>query len=90
MNWQTVGVLFANEMRMLLRDRRTIIVAIILPPLAVLFCGKPVQFLLNIILTLLFWVPGVVHAILVVHDRNAEKRTRRVIRAVQASKTASA
>ena len=31
MNWQTVRVLFANELRMLLRDRRTIIVAIVLP-----------------------------------------------------------
>jgi sodium transport system permease protein len=31
MNWQTVRVLFGNELRMLLRDRRTIIVAIVLP-----------------------------------------------------------
>ena len=59
------------------------IVAIILPPLAVLLCGKPIQFLLNILLCLLMWVPGVVHAILVVHDRNADKRTRRIIRAMK-------
>ncbi|MBZ5498740.1 MAG: ABC transporter permease subunit [Acidobacteriia bacterium] len=31
MNWQTVRVIFGNEVRMLLRDRRTIFVAIILP-----------------------------------------------------------
>jgi sodium transport system permease protein len=31
MNWQTVRVIFANELRMLLRDRRTIVVAILLP-----------------------------------------------------------
>ena len=43
--------------------------AIILPPLAVLLCGKPIQFLLNIVLTLLFWLPGVVHALLVVNEK---------------------
>jgi uncharacterized membrane protein YqaE (UPF0057 family) len=59
------------------------IVAIILPPLAVLLCGKPVQFLLNLLLCLLFWIPGIIHAVLVVHDRNADKRTDRVIKAMK-------
>jgi uncharacterized membrane protein YqaE (UPF0057 family) len=54
--------------------------AIILPPLAVLLCGKPFQFLLNLVLTLLGWVPGVVHAILVVHTHLEDKRTERIIR----------
>ena len=31
MNWQTVRVLFGNELRMLLRDRRTIVIAVALP-----------------------------------------------------------
>jgi sodium transport system permease protein len=31
MNWQTVRVLFSHELRMLLRDRRTILVAVVLP-----------------------------------------------------------
>jgi sodium transport system permease protein len=31
MNWQTVRVLFRHELRMLLRDRRTLFVAIVLP-----------------------------------------------------------
>ena len=39
--------------------------AIILPPVAVLLCGKPVQALL--ILPLCFWIPGVVHALFVVN-----------------------
>ncbi len=56
--------------------------AIILPPVAVLLCGKPIQFLLNIILTILGWIPGVVHAILVVHSHLADKRTDRIIKAV--------
>ena len=56
--------------------------AIILPPVAVLLCGKPIQFLLNIILTILGWIPGVIHAILVVHSHLADKRTDRIIKAV--------
>jgi len=31
MNWETIGILFAHELRMLLRDRRTIIFAIVIP-----------------------------------------------------------
>lgn len=57
--------------------------AIVLPPLAVLFCGKPIQFLLNILLTLLGWIPGVVHAILVVHNHLEDKRARKIIEAVK-------
>lgn len=57
--------------------------AILLPPLAVLFCGKPFQFLLNILLTLLGWIPGVVHAILVVHEHLSDKRTEKMMRMMQ-------
>ena len=56
--------------------------AIVLPPLAVLLCGKPVQFLLNIVLTLFFWVPGMIHAILVVHSHLEDQRAQRIIQAV--------
>jgi uncharacterized membrane protein YqaE (UPF0057 family) len=59
------------------------LLAILLPPLAVLLCGKPVQFVANIFLTLFFFVPGMIHAILVVHDHMEEKRTRRIVRAVE-------
>ncbi len=44
------------------------LLAIIFPPLAVLLCGKPIQAVLNCFLTLLLWIPGVVHAILVVNS----------------------
>lgn len=57
--------------------------AIVLPPLAVLLCGKPVQFLLNILLTLFFWVPGMIHAILVVHAHLEDKRTGRIVHAIE-------
>ncbi len=59
------------------------LLAIVLPPLAVLVCGKPVQFLLNVLLTLCFWVPGMVHAILVVHDHLEDKRADKLLRAIQ-------
>ena len=57
--------------------------AIVLPPVAVLSCGKPLQFLLNLLLTLCFWVPGMVHAILVVSAHLEDRRTERVVRAIQ-------
>jgi len=56
---------------------------IILPPLAVLFCGKPFQFFLNLLLTLFFWLPGVVHAVLVVNNHLADKRTEKIVEAVK-------
>lgn len=57
------------------------LLAILLPPVAVLLCGKPVQAVLNVILTVLFWVPGVIHAILVVNEHKADKRIEKLIKA---------
>ena len=54
---------------------------IVLPPVAVLLCGKPFQAVLNFFLTLFLWLPGVIHAWLVVSDRNADRRTQRTIEA---------
>lgn len=56
------------------------LVALIVPPLAVLLCGKPFQAILNILLTLLVIVPGVLHAIFVVHNYYADKRQERFVR----------
>ncbi len=47
---------------------------IVLPPLAVLMTGRIASFFLSLILTLLGWIPGVIHACLVVNDYHAEKR----------------
>jgi hypothetical protein len=44
---------------------------------AVLLAGKPVQALLNLLLTLLFWLPGVIYAILVVNGHKADKRAEK-------------
>lgn len=59
------------------------IIAIFLPPLAVFLCAKPFQAILNIFLTLLFWVPGVIHALIVVHNHIADKRTDRIVKAIE-------
>lgn len=59
------------------------LVAVILPPVAVLLAGKPFQALLSIPLTLLFYVPGIVHALFVVHNHYADQRTDRLIRATR-------
>ncbi|PTM58937.1 YqaE/Pmp3 family membrane protein [Desmospora activa] len=53
------------------------LLAVILPPVAVLFVGKPFQALLNLILTLIGWLPGMIHAILVVNEYKADKRAKR-------------
>lgn len=58
------------------------LLAILLPPVAVFICGKPIQGIINIILTLLFYVPGAIHAVLVVHSYLSDKRTEKVIDAI--------
>ena len=55
------------------------LLAILLPPLAVLLCGKPFQAIINIVLTLFLWIPGIIHAMLVVSSHHADKRNQRVI-----------
>jgi uncharacterized membrane protein YqaE (UPF0057 family) len=59
------------------------LLAVVLPPLAVLLCGKPFQALLSIPLTLLGWAPGAIHALFVVSNHYADQRNRRLIRAVE-------
>ena len=58
------------------------VLALLLPPLAVLLCGKPFQAILNLLLTLCFWVPGVVHALIVANDYYEDQRNDQLIRAV--------
>lgn len=50
------------------------LIAVVFPPLAVLLTGRPFQALLNLGLTMFFWVPGVIHAIMVVNENKADKR----------------
>lgn len=59
------------------------ILAVLLPPLAVLSCGKFWQAFFNLILTLFLWVPGIIHAMLVVSNYHDEQRTERLIEAMR-------
>jgi uncharacterized membrane protein YqaE (UPF0057 family) len=59
------------------------LIALLLPPVAVLLVGKPFQALLNLFLTLLLWLPGAVHACLVVHEHYNDKRAKRIIEAMR-------
>lgn len=58
------------------------LLAILLPPVAVFICGKPIQGIINIILTLCFYVPGAIHAVLVVHSYLEDKRTDKIVDAI--------
>jgi len=50
-----------------------IILAILLPPAAVAIKrGLGMQFVLSIVLTLLAWVPGVIHAVIVIFADDSE------------------
>lgn len=53
------------------------LLAVLCPLLGVLLCGKPVQALLNIVLSLVFYIPGLIHAIMVVSEGKADKRVQR-------------
>jgi uncharacterized membrane protein YqaE (UPF0057 family) len=51
---------------------------VVLPPLAVLLTGRIGSFFLSLVLTLLGWLPGVIHAFFVVSDYKNEKRLREI------------
>lgn len=73
------------------------LVALLLPPLAVLIAWKPFQFLLNGSIWLIAWVAlvaagpagivpwlvSVIHAFVVVGNYYADRRTERIVRAIR-------
>lgn len=60
--------------------------AILLPPLAVLLCGKPFQACLNVLLTLCLWIPGMIHAFAVVQGYEADRRNAKLVKALARSR----
>jgi len=58
------------------------LLAVLLPPLAVCKCRQPKLMPLSLLLTLLLWVPGVIHAWHVV-DRSRCDRERQFVAAFQ-------
>lgn len=75
------------------------LLAVFVPPLAVLLCGKPIQAVINAILFVAgiplsvagigigMILAAIVHAILVVNARLADNRNKQLIRAVERSKS---
>lgn len=59
------------------------LLAILLPPIAVLTIGRPMQALLNTLLTLCFWLPGAIHACFLVQSYQADRRTDRIVQAMR-------
>ncbi len=64
------------------------VLAILCPPLAVLATGRPRQAAVNVGLTSLLFVPGVVHALRVVDQHNLERWNAALMRAVARYETA--
>jgi uncharacterized membrane protein YqaE (UPF0057 family) len=60
------------------------ILAIFLPPVAVLMCGKPGAALLNLLLCVLLWIPGVIHAFIVISQTESDKRTEKIMKKIAA------
>ena len=60
------------------------LLAVIVPPLAVLLAGKPFQALFSFLaqLTLIGWLPATLHALFVVHNHYSDKRAKRLIKAM--------
>jgi uncharacterized membrane protein YqaE (UPF0057 family) len=63
------------------------LIASLIPPLAALFCGKPFQAILCLVLmlTLIGRIPAAVWACLIVSARNTDRRNEKLIQALQAS-----
>ena len=62
------------------------LLAILLPPVAVLFVGRPIQALINLLLTLCFYVPGAIHALFVVHEKKADNRMKKQVKMMKETK----
>ncbi|WP_184405095.1 YqaE/Pmp3 family membrane protein [Geomicrobium halophilum] len=53
------------------------LLAVLLPPVALLVVGKPFQAILNLVLLFLFWIPAAIHALFVVHEVKADRRAEK-------------
>lgn len=65
---------YANQRRGKENEALQYFFRVVLPRLAMLLTGRIASFFLSLILTLLGWIPGFIHACLVVNDYHAEQR----------------
>lgn len=63
------------------------LLAVLVPPLAVLICGKPVQALINLLLCLLLYIPGIIHAVMVVNEYKADRRAEKLLEKTRSGST---
>jgi uncharacterized membrane protein YqaE (UPF0057 family) len=61
------------------------LLAILCPPVAVLLCGRPITALLNVLLCIAGWLPGVIHACLVVGQRHGDVRAKKTAKIMGAA-----
>lgn len=54
----------------------------VFPPLAVLFMGRPFSAVLNMVLTMFGWAPGVKHALVCYADRKGTKSVKQLTKAI--------
>lgn len=59
-----------------------ILLAIFLPPAAVLMCGKPGAAIVNVFLCFVLWIPAVIHAISIVNSCEADRRVAGLAKAI--------
>lgn len=64
------------------------LLCIILPPVACLMANRKSAALLNVVLTLCLWVPGIIHAFFVVNGAESDRRNKQLIAAVERSNSA--
>lgn len=57
------------------------VLAILLPPVALLLCGKPFQALASVVLhaTIVGWLPASIWALFVVNNHYAEQREKKLL-----------
>ena len=60
---------------------------IVCPPLLVLAMGKPTQAAINVFLSLFFYLPGLLHAYLMLQEQQDNLRTEKLIKAIRDSHT---
>lgn len=58
------------------------LLAVVLPPVAVLIARKPLQALLNTGLCFLLFIPGVIHAWMIVSNHYQDKRKSSLLEAI--------
>jgi uncharacterized membrane protein YqaE (UPF0057 family) len=86
-NSENVAVTQAGTWRVPSREGGIVmryLLALLLPPVAVIYCRRPRQLPVSLLLTACVWVPGAIHALILAREAAARERTDRLANAVLA------